>query len=404
MSSLETTAEIVKLANALGVERHALNYLSTLPAQEIRRLREATVAQFYAQDRGMFQRLAAASRLLPNALVAKLAEHVFGAMLAARVSGEMPAERAVDIAGRLSVSFLADIARELDPKAARHIIRAMPADVVIPVAREMLARGDFITMGRFVDELALRVLEATLQALTDDEALLHIGFYLESKTRLSAVVNLLPDGRLNNMMQAAQKRPQELWPEALALMAHVDDAAKRRLGDLAAEQNTDVLATLAQVAHAQSLWSDVLPVVARMSESSQAKLMALPILHDSELLAGILHTAEADDLWAYLLPQLRFMSPDQLQRVADATAGLPQRAQEQLIAAARRAGLWEPLLTIVAEIPKAGRKGLERIVTQFAAADGTLVDELAEPAQKHGLVDLLAMARSAVDKAGRQPS
>ncbi|MEN8719644.1 MAG: hypothetical protein ABF296_05205 [Oceanococcaceae bacterium] len=404
MSSLETTAEIVKLANALGVERHALNYLSTLPAQEIRRLREATVAQFYAQDRGMFQRLAAASRLLPNALVAKLAEHVFGAMLAARVSGEMPAERAVDIAGRLSVSFLADIARELDPKAARHIIRAMPADVVIPVAREMLARGDFITMGRFVDELALRVLEATLQALTDDEALLHIGFYLESKTRLSAVVNLLPDGRLNNMMQAAQKHPQELWPEALALMAHVDDAAKRRLGDLAAEQNTDVLATLAQVAHAQSLWSDVLPVVARMSESSQAKLMALPILHDSELLAGILHTAEADDLWVYLLPQLRFMSPDQLQRVADATAGLPQRAQEQLIAAARRAGLWEPLLTIVAEIPKAGRKGLERIVTQFAAADGTLVDELAEPAQKHGLGDLLAMARSAVDKAGRQPS
>lgn len=298
MSRLDTTAEIIKLAQVLSVEQDALSYLEDFDAIALRKMREALVREMFAQNRTMFQRLSASSRLLPNRLVAWLGENVFGSMLAARISGEMSADRAVDVASHMAVPFLSDIARELDPKAAQHIIQAMPLKVVLPVAHEMLKRKDYVTMGRFVDDLRLEILDEVVRDLNDDEALLHVAFFLESKARLSEILRMLPDDRLRNIIGAAQANPDQIWPEALALMSHVDDSLKGRLGNLAADQDDEVLGSLAQVAHTHDLWADVLPVVARMSASAQAKLMSLPALHDVALLTGIIKTAEAESLWA----------------------------------------------------------------------------------------------------------
>lgn len=254
MSKLERTAEIAKMARVLGLERHALGYLSSVPAYEIRRLRESAVRRMFDQDSVMFSRLAKASRLLPNTLVAFLGENLFGALLAARISGAMPAERAIDITRHMSIGFLADIAVELDPHAAADIIRGMPAQRVRDIGLELLKRGDFITMGRFTSYLSDATLRCVIEAIEDDAGLLHVGFFMESKERLSDVVRLLPDSRLRHIMEIAQEKPTELWPEALALMAHVDDGLKSRLGDLAAGQDAKVLAGLADITHQQQLW------------------------------------------------------------------------------------------------------------------------------------------------------
>ena len=396
MSKLETTAEMIKLARILGMEKHAVGYLASLPPHEIRRLREAALKRMFTRDSVMFSRVAKASRLLPNGLVAKLGEKVFGPMLAARIAGEMPTDRAVDIANRMSIPFLADVAIELDPVAAKEIIRAMPAQRVALVAAELLKRGDFITMGRFTDQLSEKTLRTVLNSIQDDEALLHIGFFMESKKRLSDVVRMLSDERLRSMINHAQKKPTELWPEALGLMTHVDDDLKQRLGDLAADQDEEVLAGLAGVAHKLQLWGDVLPVIACMSPLSQTKLMALPILQDVPVMEGILQSTDENRLWEVLLPQIKNMSEPQLAQVAEIATSLPKAAQERLITAARSAGLWDQLFGIVASLPKPKRASIEEIVARFASLDHSLVDELAGQAKSHGLDDLLAIAQNAI--------
>ncbi len=396
ISKLENMAEMVKLARMLGLERHAVSYLATLPPHEIRRLREAALKRMFVRDSLMFARLAKASRLLPNALVAFLGEKVFGPMLAARIAGEMPTERAVDIANRMSIPFLADVAIELDPEAAKHIIAAMPGERVRDVAIELLKRGEFITMGRFTDYLSAKTIRTVIGAIRDDEALLHIGFFMESKHRLNEVVRMLSDDRLRNMIAHAQEKPTELWPEALGLITHVDDELKQRLGDLAAEQDEEVLAGLAGISHQLQLWGDVLPVVACMSAVSQTRLMALPILQDIPVMEGILKTADENQLWEALLPQIKRMSEGQLAQVAEIATSLPEAAQERILVAARAAGLWDQLFEMVASLPKPKRKTLEDIVARFARLDDSLVDELSGQAKRHGLDDLLGIAIAAI--------
>jgi hypothetical protein len=80
---------------------------------DLRRLRERVSASLFDRHRAGFQRMAAASRLLPIGVLAKIAERTMPPMIAARIAAEMAPERAA----------------------------------------ELLRRGEYVTIGRFVDGL-----------------------------------------------------------------------------------------------------------------------------------------------------------------------------------------------------------------------------------------------------------
>lgn len=368
MSKLEIRAETIKLARLYQVEDSSLEYLHALPAEAIRTLRVAAQDKLFGDDTKLFQRLAAASVLLPLGLIAMMAEKIFGPVLGARVAGEMNWKRAVDLAARLPISFLADISLQLDPKRARDIIQNLPPARIRDVAVELLKRHEFITMGRFVDYLTEDAIRKALEAFTDPADLLHAGFFIENKTQLGKLIRMLSNERLRAVIIAAQDPQANLWSEAVALMSHVDDTLKRKLGDLAAEQDPRALSGLCRTAYEQGLWDSVLPVVACMSESSHRKLLRIPELADRKIMHSILESADDNGLWANFLPLITLMTREQLTMTAEVATHLPASALENILRAAHSANLWDSVLHLAQDMD-------EPQVAQLAAAASVLPRE-----------------------------
>lgn len=193
-AELESHGEVLKLARLLKVPHERLDFLEQVDAGDVRRLREQATDVLFDANLGVLQRMAGASKLLPVPVLARIAERVFGPLLCARFAGLIEVSRGVDVAGRLSPGFLADVAAELDPRRAREIIAGIPAATVRDVTHELVGRQDWITIGRFVGHLPDATVSATLDAV-HDEALLRVAFVLDDKDRIDHVVGLLPAHR-----------------------------------------------------------------------------------------------------------------------------------------------------------------------------------------------------------------
>jgi hypothetical protein len=148
--SVESRPEILKLAKLLHRDPDSLAYLEALPVEDIRRLRQQVTDMLFSSNQRTFARLAAASRLLPAALNASIAQRAFGPVLAARITAELEPSRAVEVAERLPPSFLADVAIELDPRRAGDVIARIPPPQIAAVTRELVKRDEYVTMGRFL--------------------------------------------------------------------------------------------------------------------------------------------------------------------------------------------------------------------------------------------------------------
>ncbi|AXB48703.1 hypothetical protein A4R43_21855 [Amycolatopsis albispora] len=223
---MDSRAEVLKLARLLGADHERLSFLAKVDARELRRLRERMTDVLFDANLPMLRRMASASKLLPGAVTAKIAERTYGPMLCARIAGVMDADRAVDVANRLSLGFLADVAVELDPRRCSEIIARMPRARVLEVAAELVRREDWITIGRFVGHLPDETVEAALDVL-HDEALLHTAFVLDDKARVGQVVELLPETRFDGLAAAAASH--DLWVPTFDLLAHVGNGDRELL-------------------------------------------------------------------------------------------------------------------------------------------------------------------------------
>lgn len=166
---LAVEAEVLKLARLLQRDPERLAYLGRVPLADLEALRERVTDTLFTDHEAVLRRLAAASRLLPVALVASLSENTFGPILSARIAGLMEPERAAQVGQRLPIRFVADIAIELDPRRASDVIARIPPDRIREVTRELARRREYVTMGRFVGHLDDDALAAAINVLSDDE-------------------------------------------------------------------------------------------------------------------------------------------------------------------------------------------------------------------------------------------
>ncbi|HEY1182001.1 MAG TPA: hypothetical protein VGE56_06845 [Rhodocyclaceae bacterium] len=316
MTALARHAEILKLGRVLGAAPEQLEALSKLDASTIRALREKISASLFDADRHLFQRVATATKLVPAAVAGLIAEKALGPLLCARVAGSLPADRAIDIAKRQKTDFLAEVCLQIDPRQVRELIAGMPVQQTVEVAVELARRREYITMGRFVDSLPEPSMRAILKALTDDEALLRIGFFVEDPSQLSAVIDMLPPQRLHHMIELAVQRGAELWPEALALINAIATPQRRMMAAQAAKLGDAEIDRMIELTHANRLWTSLLPVVAEMDDADLQHLGKAKALQNDAVLTEMILAADAAGLWAQLLPLVAQMEAVLLQRMA----------------------------------------------------------------------------------------
>jgi hypothetical protein len=267
--TLRSRAEVLKLARLLARDPSQLDYLRELPPDDVAALREQVTDVLFGAHSQLLDRLAAASKLLPIGVVATIGERAFGPVLSARVAGLLEPQRAVEMAAKLPIEFLADVAVELDPRRASEVIAGIPPTQIAAITRELIARGEHVTMGRFVGYLGPVAITSAV-AVMDDSALMQVAFLLESRDGLQELVELLPPARMEGIVSVVGE--QDLWPDALELVGNLGPAGQKRFAELNAIQADGVLEAIVAVAREHQLWPDVLPLVPFLPETTLGRL------------------------------------------------------------------------------------------------------------------------------------
>ena len=279
---LQARAEILKLARLLERDPESLDYLRGIPVADLRSLREQVTEVLFSAHNQLLSRLARASRLLPTPLVATIGERAFGPLLSARLAALLDPVRAVEMASRMPVRFLADVAVQLDPRRASGVIAGMPPQAIARITRELLARGEYVTMGSFVGHLGPDAFRAAVDQM-DDAALLQVAFVLESKDSLQGLIALLPPERIDGIIDAASR--EDLWPEVLDLLSHLDTEQTRRFAELPSIQAEGVLERIVSVAREGQLWPHLLPLIPFLPEPGRGRVEDRPGHHGTPRVA-----------------------------------------------------------------------------------------------------------------------
>jgi len=336
VSALLIQAELVKLSRLLGVSVDELGVLNEESVTDLRALRGVIGAALHDQDRALFGKLVAATKLLPTAIVAVIAEKVMGPMLCARVAGLLEPKQVVEVAKRLSTPFLTEVCLQLDPRSAAAVLRQVPLAVVTAVSAELLRRHEYLTMARFVEVITDEAVQAVAKSMPD-AAVLHLGYFVESPQRLTELVALFDDRRIHAIVRAALADPARLWPEALSLMAQTDSAACERLVRLGLAGDEAVLLSLLQAVNQQQLHRELLAVLKRLGPGTLTGLAGYPRLADPELLGPTFEAAAREGALGHLFPLAVTLEPPLLVSLASRLERLPAK-----VARGAAIGLAEP--------------------------------------------------------------
>ena len=224
MSALDSEAEILKLSHQLGVPTSRLGFLDDVPPQDLRILRRQIGNALFAADQHHFGKVVAVSKVVPAALAARITEPALSPLLAARTAELLEPARAVDMVGRLSDRYLADVSAAMDPARAPEVIAQIPPRQVALVGAELARRDEWVVMGGFVSHVSLAALRAAVEQLSGEQ-LLRVGFVLDDLSRLAEIAPMLTDEQLDEMLAATVDGA--LWRELDELLAnlHTDSAA-----------------------------------------------------------------------------------------------------------------------------------------------------------------------------------
>lgn len=223
-----TAAELRKLGHSLGVPEGDLAMLAGIPAADVRTLRQQVGEALFQADRHYFARIAALSKALPAGAVAKLTEATMPPLLAARTAELLEPQRAVDMVGRLSDGYLADVAAAMDAARAPAVVAAIPPDRVATVARELARRQEWVVIGGFVAHVSEAGLRASV-AVYSGEQLLRIAYVIDDLARIDDIGEFLTEGQLDQIVAAAAEFG--LWAEIEQLVANLSAPRRVRLAE-----------------------------------------------------------------------------------------------------------------------------------------------------------------------------
>ncbi|MFI5776301.1 hypothetical protein [Nocardia sp. NPDC051570] len=336
-------AETTKLARLLDIpDPDALEFLTALPPEAIRAFRERATDLLFDADGPKLRRIAAATKLVPTPIAARAAERAFGPGLCAAVAAQVEPARAVDIAKALPAPFLAEATIQLDPRRTAQIIPKVPLPMVVAVARELLSRGEHVTLGRFVGVVSEEMMAAAAEVM-DDTDLLRTGYLLEDKSSMDNLLEIVA-ARLPGVVRAAHE--QAMWAEGIDLLATVNPANRARIGDLSAQLGGEILDSLVEAVYELDAWATLLPVTSAMSHDSLAVFAQRPIVHTEPVLTAIVDVALDHGLWLDLLPLATHLPAQPLAFIAARVAAEPDHELAELIGQADAADLWDAMIPI----------------------------------------------------------
>ena len=151
MNDLDLMTEIEKLAHVLRVSPDRIQYLKHLSLDDFRSLNDSISNRLLTDSSDVWSKLAGVAKFMPNFINAQVAKSLLGPNITANLTYHIDTKQAVSIASSLNIEFLAQVAENLVPARAKHLIEAFPMDVLVKLTRTLTRDKKFFTMGAFVD-------------------------------------------------------------------------------------------------------------------------------------------------------------------------------------------------------------------------------------------------------------
>lgn len=369
LENLLVQAERVKLARVLEQPADKLRYLDRIPSDQLRELRERLTSAFFNENRAVFEKVAGASKLMPETLIAKLSERVFGPVLSARIAGFMPPERTAKVAAAMHPPFLAEVSLALEPSRASALLQRLPTRLIVEVGQVLLAREEYLVMARFVDNIALDAIHAVVAKISSDETLLRIACYVENPARLEEITESVPPTRLRGIVRSAAEGSDDLQLAGLLLIGQVSSKMKRRIGDIAMELGEATLTKLLDNARRQGAGEVIAEVLVHMSEQAQRKAATHPAARREDVIADMVHAAAERDLWPGLLPLLSYMDESARGVAVKLLDKLDEGLLRKALEAATKHKLLAPLVDIVKPMRASARKTMREQAKKLGVWD-----------------------------------
>src|SRR5262249_9286480 len=146
---------------------------------------------------------------------------------------------AVSISKSLNMEFLAQVAENLVPARAQHLIRAFPMDILVSLTRILTREKKFFTMGAFVDYMDKDKIIALSKEIPDTESLLRVALYTQNKAHVATLTDGYSDEKIIDMVETAQRK--DLWPSVIGLLAYFTEDQHHRLASLVGRVSVDAL-------------------------------------------------------------------------------------------------------------------------------------------------------------------
>ena len=370
---LRTHGEILRLARVLDADPAELTFLEAIGPDSLHQLTEQVTGVLFDTDGDRLRGVRAAATLLPAPVAASIGERAMGPVLGALLVGAVDDDRLVDIASRLSVPFLAEVSRRIDPRRAAAVAAALAPEAVAAVAAELVRQGEGATLGHFVGSLSDASVDAVVPEL-DGTAVLVAAAVSESPTRTEAMVAGLEEDQRVEVLQTA--RASGWWLELLALTDALGETQRARVADLAVETEEPVMADLIGAAEDLELWPLVLPLLGSVSAPQRKKLTRLAIIRRRETLIAIVQTAAAEDRWTDVFTIAPHLPKPARRHLAQALRALEPEALDRAILAANTSGLNDDLIALLGLLDEDDRDVVMTAAWQRTTERGTWADLL----------------------------
>ncbi|MBU3064589.1 hypothetical protein KO481_24035 [Nocardia sp. NEAU-G5] len=349
MTSLESRAEVIKLARELQTEPERLDFLEGAAPEAIRAFRRSVHQRLDAPHRPMFRRIAKVGALVPGTLAVRIAMRYYGPMFVGMVATEVPPARAADLIGSVPPEFIADAAPYVDPEAVGPIVRGLRTEAMLPAMREMLRRKDYVTLARFVSAVSDELILEVLPSIESGADLLMIVLNSEISDvagHFDIVLTRVDDDRIRSLVQAAADAG--LFAETLTFLQFLSTPARARIADAAAELGPAVLTAMIDAAHRENAWPELLSVAAALTETHLSAFAAADAWTE-QALTGLIAAADQHDLWDALIRVVAAMPPDRLRVFAELPAW-DTADTAAVLAAAERSAHGDRLADLVARL------------------------------------------------------
>jgi len=279
MADILTRAQLSLLAALLQTDAANLASLERLGADDLKALRGALSDALFDEQAEAFARVGKLAPLVPNALVVTVAHRAVPPEVAGRVGGAVGlahGDRAIGVLSGLKPAYLADAAPYVDPRVIPHFAPRLPAKLLIPAARELLRRRDYLTASRFVEFATDELIVAFERAIDDDEGIILPGVLVSDTNVMNDIMRAAGPDRSLRMARAAAAGKPEVLAALVSLLNRIDpELARPAVAELLGHPDVDVVVHVLEVATAEGVVVELLEVSAVLDGEARARLASL---------------------------------------------------------------------------------------------------------------------------------